>query len=307
MALNIDKPSTKETNIDFFVIALVVLIGLIVCIPLYQKNKTSIQTRINRVLNTSAHVVILSTYGPSVKGSPFYEKYIEKAITFILDPKNKVDELIVVGGYTVDPNTSQSQTVLNYIKEKYPEFNTAQIPVTLDECGITTWQNIKNSKKLMEKNMISPKKITIFAEESRLEKVYAFAFSEFIPKTDDAKKTVSSTALQNVEKQLSLSKEEQLKALGAQPQSSALKIPKDATHYRDIDISIITEPSGLAQEYIDEERLKIMQETKEFFVESYGKQKVIGRLESWSKTAGFNTVENLVQKGCVEYKEFLKK
>jgi hypothetical protein len=46
---------------------------------------------------------------------------------------------------------------------------------------------------------------------------------------------------------------------------------------------------------------------KEFLVDSYGKRMVKERLDSWSKTAGFNTVENLVQKGCVEYKEFLKK
>lgn len=299
-------PQTKETNIDGMLVGFVVFLLLFTGVVLYKYNKASVDTKIKRTLNRNAHVVILSTYGPSVQGSPFYEKYVEKAVKYILDPKNKVNELVIVGGYTVDPNTSQSQAVLNYIKEKYPEFISSNIPVTLDECGITTWQNIKNAKKLMDREGIAAKKITIFAEESRFEKIQVFAFSEFTAKTDEIKKSLSDMGLRTAEKNMLRSREEQLKALGS-AQKRQLQVPNEPMNYNNIEISILTESAGLPQDYVDDERIKINQEMKEFFDEKFGKQKIKERLDSWSKTAGFNTVENLVQKGCVEYKEFLKK
>jgi len=306
MALNIDKPSTKETNIDFLIIALVVLIGIIGCIPLYQKYKTAIQTRINRVLNQNEHVVILSTYGPSVTGSPFYEAYVDKAMKFILDPTNKVNELIIVGGYTVDPNTSQSQAALNYIKEKYTAFNTAGIPVTLDECGITTWQNIKNTKKLMEKEGIKPLKITIFAEESREKKVAFFANNTF--HWDASAIMDKRKILMEVDPLILASKEAQLLAYN-QPDKvewARFTYVKD-TYLIDKNIRIITVPSGLSQQFADDEHTKIFQEIKEYYDPTYGNKAIKERLDEWAKTAGFNTVENLVKKGCIEYKQFLTK
>lgn len=299
------SPKPKETNVDGIIIGMVVLIGLLVCIPLYQKNRTAIQLKIKRLLTKNAHVVILSTYGPSVEGSPFYEAYVAKAMKYILDSKNNVNELIIVGGYTVDPNISQSHAVLNYIEEKFPAFINANIPVTLDECGITTWQNIKNAKKLMDENSINAKKITIFAEESRLLKVFTFSFSEFIPKTKEVRDSLTEIALRNVERNLLLSKEEQLKEIGIQPKQFDLKVSKEPKYYNNINIVIITESAKLSQEYKDEELLKMNQEVKEYYDKNYGNQKIKDRLDGWAKTAGFNTIENLVDKGCVEYKQFL--
>lgn len=301
-----NNSSTKETNIDFFVIALIVLIGFLVCIPLYLKNKTVIQTKINRTLNKNEHVVILSTYGPSVAGSPFYESYVKKAMKFILDPTNKVNELIIVGGYTVDPNTSQSQAVLNYIKDNYPAFSTAEIPVSLDECGITTWQNIQNTKKLMEKEGIEPLKITIFAEESREKKVAFFANNVF--HWDASAIMDKRKILMEVDPLILASKEAQLLAYN-QPDKvewERFTYVKN-TYLIDKNIRIITVPSGLSQQFIDDEHIKIFQEIKENYDPIYGNKAVKERLDRWAKTAGFNTVENLVKKGCTEYKQFLAK
>jgi len=321
--------STKETNIDGVLVGFVIFLLLFTGVVLYKYNKTAVDIKVKRIVNRNAHVVILSTYGPTVHGSPFYEKYVDKAVKFILDPKNKVDELLIVGGYTVDPNISQSQAVLNYIKEKYPEFNSSNIPVTLDECGITTWMNIRNSKKLMDQNSISAKEITIFAEDSRKQKVAFFANHVFpIGNSIDGSK---DEIQREVNMYVKLPKEEQLqdfnnpKQLKDYQSHSVEELKeRESDESRNSDawpmythainqenskynIEIITVPSGLAQEYIDDEHIKIFQEIKEFYDESYGRQKVKERLDDWSKIAGFNTIDNLVNKGCVEYKEFFNK
>lgn len=295
--MSISRPSsTNETNIDLIIIGMVILIGLLVCIPVYQKNSGNIKVRIKRALTKNAHVVILSTYGPSVEGSPFYEAYVAKAMKYILDSKNNVNELIIVGGYTVDPNISQSQAVLNYIKGKYPTFSASNIPVTLDECGITTWQNIKNAKKLMVNEGISSSRITIFAEESRDKKVYFFANTTFNDFFGNDEKSI----LRETEEFASASKGKQLVTYNLLPTMVTGEYTGKMGRSE-----LITVSAGLPKEYIDDEHAQLFSEIKEYLDPAYGKIRVKERLDNWAKIAGFNTVENLVDKGCVEYKQFL--
>lgn len=295
--------STKETNVDGIIIGLILLIGLLVCISLFQKNGTAIQLKLKRLLTRNAHVVVLSTYGPSVEGSPFYEAYVAKAMKYILDSKNNVNELIIVGGYTVDPNISQSQAVLNYIKGKYPAFSESNISVTLDECGITTWQNIRNARRLMAKEGIQSSRITIFAEESREQKIFIFALSEFLVKNEmkDVKDFISGEAIKGSKYAQLLSREKQLQAYA----SLNMKIPNESYINKNISVRIITKSAGLPQVNVEDEHMTIFQETREYFDPPYGNLKIKERLDNWAKTAGFNTIENLVDKGCAEYKQFL--
>lgn len=300
------SPSTKEINIDAIIIILALVVGLLMLIPLYQKNSNAINLRIKRLVARNTHVVILSTYGPTVQGSPFYESYIAKAMKYILDSKNNVNELIIVGGYTVDQNISQSQAVLNYIKEKYPAFITAGIPVTLDECGITTWQNIKNAKKLMDKEGISYKKLTIFAEESRKQKVAFFANGMF-PR-DTTMSMQKDEIIEEANFFANASKEAQLKEFAKPSKFGELSwfttTERNKEYNYDKEISIITEPARLPQEFIDDEHAKLFQEIKEFLDPSYGNDQIKKRAVSLGKLGGFNAIENLVQKGCTEYKQF---
>ncbi len=281
-------PSTKEINIDAIIIALVVLLGLIVGIPLYQQNRATINTKIKRVVNRQAHVVILSTYGPTVAGSPFYEAYVAKAMKFMLDPTNKVNELIIVGGYTVDQNTSQSQAVLNYIKEKYPAFNTAGIPVTLDECGITTWMNIKNAKKLMDQNSIQSKNITIFAESSREKKIAFFANNTF--HWDSSAIIDKKKVLREIEPLIDASQEAQLSAFSSKDSEWSRFSYVTNTYLTDKDIRIISEPSGLPQQFVDEEYAKIFQEMREFYDSTFASKTIMAKLDDWSKTRAKHTL-----------------
>jgi hypothetical protein len=288
--------STNETNIDSIIIGMVILIGLLVCIPVYQKNSGAILLRIKRVLTKNAHVVIVSTYGPTVGGSPFYESYIAQLMTYVLDPSNKVSEMIIVGGYTVDQSVSQSRAVLNYIEEKYPSFSSTNIAVTLDECGITTWQNIRNAKSLMAKEGIKSSRITIFAEESRDKKVYFFANTTFNDFYGNDEKSI----LRETEELASASKGKQLVTYNLLPTMVTGEYTGKMGK-----TELITVPAGLPKEYIDDEQAQLFSEIKEYLDPTYGHLKVKERLDNWAKAAGFNTIENLVDKGCVEYKRFL--
>ena len=295
----------KEIDIDLPLIVLVLLFVGLTFFPLYRRHGDDLKLKMQRLLNRKAHVVIVSTYGPSVEGSPFYEAYVKKAVTYIVDPANKVDEVVIVGGYTVDPNRSQSQAVLDYMKERYPQFANSKIPVTLDECGITTWQNIRNAKKLMDQNYITPQRLTVFAEETRKERVFVFSLSEFFFKNKKAQDIFVSQAVQGANSVLALPKEEQLRQYNAS--SHETRVPEDKTIYKDIALDILTESADLPKEIADAEYLKIATEMKELFEPTYGAARLKRQLDEWTKVAGFDTAENLVQKGCGEYKQFLTK
>lgn len=295
----------KEIDIDIPLIVLVLLFVLLTFFPLYKQHGSAIKLKIQRLLNRNSHVVILSTYGPSVEGSPFYEAYVKKAVRYMADPKNEVNELIIVGGYTVDPERSQSQAVLDYIRQHYPEFEKSGLPVTLDECGITTWQNIKNAKMLMEKNTIQAKKITIFAETSREKKIAFFANDTFhwdTPVIIDKKKVLAE-----IDPLIAASQEARLNAFSSKTAEWARFAIVQDTYLIDRDIRIISEPSGLPQQFVDEEYEKLFEELKEFYDATYASKKIKKQLDEWTKIAGFDTAENLVQKGCTEYKQYLDK
>lgn len=293
----------KEIDIDLPLIVLVLLFVGLTFFPLYKRHGDELKIKVKRLLNRKAHVVIVSTYGPSVEGSPFYEAYVKKAVGYITDPANKVDEVVIVGGYTVDPNRSQSQAVLDYMRQRYPEFASSKIPVTLDECGITTWQNIRNTQILMNKNAIKAKKITIFAETSREKKIAFFANNTYhwdAPAIIDRDKV-----LKEIEPLIAASQAAQLEAFSSTTSEWARFARVKDSYLTDRDIRILSEPSGLPQQYVDEEYSKLFEEIKEFYDATYASKKIKKQLDEWTKIAGFDTAENLVQKGCAEYKDYL--
>lgn len=293
----------KEIDIDIPLIVLVLLFVLLTFFPLYKQHGSALKLKMQRLLNRNSHVVILSTYGPSVEGSPFYEAYVKKAVRYMMDPANKVNELIIVGGYTVDPDRSQSQAVLDYIRQHYPEFEKSKIPVTLDECGISTWQNIRNAKRLSDKELITPGRITIFAETSREKKVSYFANAVFYWDKDsfDLNKEI---ALEELGYLVSASKEVQLNGY----RNFTMNDFSDATFAtKNAKVQTISVPSGLDRNVIEDEEAKIFKEIMEFYDPTYEKKGVKTQLDEWTKVAGFDTAENLVQKGCTEYKQYLDK
>lgn len=290
--------SPKETNIDTQLLIFILLCGVITCIFLFYRYGSVIALRIKRIMHRNVHVVIMSTYGPSVEGSPFYENYVAQAMKYVLLPENKVSELVIVGGYTVDPSRSQSQAVLDFIRVKYPGFVKAHIPVTLDECGVTTWQNIQNAKKLMDGESISAGKITIFAEESREKKVYFFANTTFKEFIGNDKNLISL----EVDPIISYSRREQVASYNSlQGMVLGKYITKNAL------ITIISVPSGLPESVSEDQHISLFQEVKEYLDPRYEVVRMKERLSGWSAAAGFDTAKNLVEKGCFEYKQFLNK
>lgn len=296
MTMNQNETTSNYIDGDLYGYMFILLIAFIILSPIIYFNRFKIRTFISRVLNRDAHVVIVSTYGPSVDGSVFYESYVKKMVDFVLEDKNKVDEIIIVGGYTVDPTRSQSQALLDYAYVKYPLFKKKNIPVTLDECGITTWENMKNAKKLIDTNFISAKKITIFGEESRSKKLAFFANGLFHPYTPPI--ADKERVLKQLGPLTDAPKEKQIQAYNEKLANGEYYTYIKDTYLIDKNIRIVTIPSGLSQEFVDDEHAKIFQEMKEFLDLDYGKKKVKERLESWYKTSGFDASEKRKQLKC---------
>ena len=243
------------------------------------------------------HVVIVSTYGPSVDGSPFYEAYIKKVVDYITNDNNKINRIIIIGGYSLDKNKSQPQAVLEFIQKNYPEIKQLKTEVILEECGIKTWQSIQFVKKLLDKNNIKPGKFTIFAEESRTEKVAFFANASFLPISEQEKEEI----LKEIEPISKLSEEERLKAFNKIDSYKIGKYVKESDF-----IKIITEDSNLPQEYDDQQHWTLFEETRGFLDKDYGNSLIKTRLKDWSDKAGFSVAKNLVSKGCGDFREFVE-
>lgn len=286
----------KQRPVSIIVILVVVIaIGIVYSL---RTQKNNLNSNNNLPLSVKEHTVILSTYGPSVEGSPFYETYVTKAMKYIINPENKVNHLVIVGGYTVDANRSQAQAVLDYIDKTFPKFSSQKIPVMLDLCGITTWQNIANAKQLLDSNKIKPDKVTIFAETSRTKKVYFFANTDFLPFPDVDKQLI----LKEIKPMLGMSESQQLSAYYNLGNYNLSKY----TNPSDL-VEVITQDSGLPQKFTDQEYGKIFGDINADLDFQSGDQAIKNQLDEWSKTAGFSVAQNLVSKGCTYYNRFISR
>lgn len=292
---NRQKQGSVSINMILLAVLAVVAIGTVYFLGT-QKNKSNSNN--NLPLSVKEHTVILSTYGPSVEGSPFYETYVTKAMKYIANPENQVKHLVIVGGYTVDANRSQSQAALDYIYKTFPEFASQNIPVILEQCGVTTRQNIANAKQLLDSNGIKPDKVIVFAETSRTKKVYFFANTDFLPFPDEDKQLI----LKEIKPLLGMSENQRLSAYNnlGDYQLSKYTNPTDL-------VEVITEDSGLPQKYTDQEYSKIFEEINADLDSVYGDQKIKDQIDEWSRTAGFSVAQNLVSKGCTYYNRFIAK
>lgn len=276
-----------------------VLLFFVVGFFFYQNGlKSNLNSKRSLPPSVKEHTVILSTYGPSVEGSPFYETYVTKAMKYITNPENQVKHLVIVGGYTLDANRSQAQAVLDYVNKTFPEFSSQKIPVMLDLCGITIWQNIANAKQLLDSNKIKPDKVTIFAETSRTKKVYFFANTNFLPFPDEDKQLI----LKEIKPLLSMSEDQRLSAYRNLGNYNLSKY----TNPNGL-VEVITQDSDLTQKFTDQEYSKTFEEVNAGLDFQYGDQKIKDQMDEWSNAAGFSVAQNLVSKGCPYYNRFLQK
>lgn len=281
-------------------IAVIVLVFLLIVTGfyLYQKQpiRNSLKPNIATTISGKPNIVIISTYGPAVAGSPFYEAYVTNTVQYISDPKNRVSNIIITGGYTLDRDISQSQAVLAYIKKTFPDFLSLKIPILLDQCGVTTSQNIVNAKRLIDSWNIKPEEITIFAETSRAKKIYFFANTTFLPFAKEDKQKV----IDEIAPLINLPLGDQLKDYNNLDAYFLAKYVAPGNL-----VKVITQDSGLPKEFSDAEYGKFFQDIKGYLNPAYGDIQIKEQLDQWSKTAGFSVAQNLVSKGCKEYSQFL--
>lgn len=281
----------KKVLFTFFLVGILILSGLF----LFKFQLLNSRLTSPEVL-AKEHVVIISTYGPEV-GGPFYVAYMTKVMKYILDKQNKVKTIVIVGGYTVDASRSQAQAVLDYIQANFPDFKKQNRDILLEQCSITTGQNMVNAKQLLDAKGVHPDKITVFAETTRAKKVYFFAHSTFSPIPDLDSSLIAT----------------ELKPLIALPQSKQLE---SYSHLNDYQVSkytnqsslveVITQDSGLPKEYQNQEYSSFFQDIYAYLDPTFGKKQLEIRLNELSKAATFSVAENLVAKGCKEYQDYIK-
>lgn len=124
----------------------------------------------------------------------------------------------------------------------------------------------------------------IFAEESRMKKIAFFANDTF--HKDSTANIDKKRVLKEIDPLITASQEIQLKSFEARDTEWTRFTYVNNTYLVDKDLRIITEPSGLPQEFIDEEYTKIFQEIKEFYDVTYASKSLKKKLDEWSKTAG---------------------
>ena len=287
---------TINTKRNWKLLSAIIILVIVVAVGVIYSSRTR---KIEPITHSfKDHTVIISTYGSTVTGSPFYETYITKAVKYIADPNNQVKHLVIVGGYTVDKNTSQAQAAFDYINKTFPEFASQKIPVLFDQCGVTTWQNIANAKQLLDSQGIRPDKLTVFAETSKIRDIYFFANTDFLPFSDTDKQLI----LKEVKPLLSMSEDKQLSAYNNLGNYTLSKY----TNPNDL-VDVITQDSGLPQSYTDQDHAKTFGEINEDLDPTYGDQMIKSQIDEWSKTAGFSVAQNLVSKGCNYYSRFITK
>ncbi len=126
-------------------------------------------------------IVIVPGYGTPVLGNESYEEYIKKAVAYVNNETNNVVAVVFTGSYTDDKNLSEAEALYRGFDE-YADIAGLQktgVHFYKEECAITTWQNIENSKALVDSKKTSYDSVTIFGDEGRKEKLIGYANTVF--------------------------------------------------------------------------------------------------------------------------------
>ncbi|HLD21972.1 MAG TPA: ElyC/SanA/YdcF family protein [Patescibacteria group bacterium] len=216
------------------------------------------------LFNKQTHVVIVPGYGVPVKGNPTYEAYIQKVADYVKDEKNKVKVVVFTGGYSVLADTSEAAAMKEYFSTLVNEetLKNQNSTVYTEECSIISWQNISNTKRLLERQGIKTTQITIFGDEQRKDKLLAYVVYQFKNPKDLPK---AATELVNTIKNKGLGVDFVGHNFGTKP---------------------VTETASSVEELV------------KVYTSDSGKQELKTRAEQWSSQFKYDVKDNLKKKGC---------
>lgn len=126
------------------------------------------------------HVVIATTYD-QVSGNVTQEEYVQKLYEYVSDSSNAVDVVVTSGGYLHSKDISDAQSLATYFDSiaDEKELSNSGIQSFTEECSVAYFQQIANTKKLLDKEGVKPTKITLFGDVARKEQLLAYTLYQF--------------------------------------------------------------------------------------------------------------------------------
>lgn len=218
------------------------------------------------------HVVIVPGYGAPVAGNESYEGYIDEVVEFVEDESNRVSTLVFTGSYSSLEDTSEAESMNQYFNSA-ADLDVVQqrgIKVIQEDCAIVSWQNIANSKDILDDRATPYTKVTVFGDVNREEKLMAFATYKFNEGIADS--------------------------------ASASDLVNSSLAYKSIDF--VGYDFGSAPEEQAEQDAKFAAEIAGAYDPKVGNEILELRINQWTKTFGYDVADNLVAKGCTEFAGF---
>ncbi len=218
------------------------------------------------------HVVIVPGYGAPVAGNASYEDYIDEVVEFVEDKSNRVSTVIFTGSYSSLENTSEAESMNQYFNSAVDldEIQARGIKVIKEECAIVSWQNIANSKDILDDRATPYNTVTVFGDVNREDKLTALATYKF---NEDI-------------------------ASG----SSASDLVNSGLSYKNI--AFIGHDFGGATEDENERNAKFAAEIAGAYDAKIGNEILEQRINEWTEQFGYDVADNLVSKGCTEFAGF---
>lgn len=218
------------------------------------------------------HTVIVPGYGAPVAGNTTYEGYIDAVAEYVGDEENNVNSVVFTGSYSTLQNTSEAESMNNYFNSVVDTsaLQTRGIKVLKEECAIVSWQNISNSKDVLAEYSIAPGKVTVFGDKNRKDKLQSFATYKFNEDQDIP--------------------------------DSAKDLLDGGLYYTEINFQGYD--FGNSADSEDERNAKFAAESAAAYDAELGNELLKLRIGQWTSEFGYDVADNLVAKGCAEYKGF---
>ncbi len=220
--------------------------------------------------NESHHTVVVAGYGTKVSGNKSYEHYIDQVADFVSNEDNAVDSVVFTGSYSDSKDISEAGAMNNYFNTQVDtaELMTRGVHVYQEKCAIVSWQNISYSQELLAKAGTTPTEVTIFGDVNREDKLKTFAIYKFnlgdgLP-NDPAELLSKSLNVANIT-------------------------------YKGFDF-------GSNADTEEERNARFAAEILGAYDTRVGNEILSKRLTEWSSTYGYDVGDNLVAKGCTQFK-----
>lgn len=264
-----------------FVLTILIIsaVGLAGCTNEIQDSFSQAKDLANTVQNinvqlsaNAGHVVIVPGYGAPVAGNTSYEEYIDEVVEFVENESNRVSTIIFTGSYSTLENTSEAESMNQYFNSvaDLAAIQQRGIKVLQEDCAIVSWQNIANSKDILDDRATPYNKVTVFGDVNREEKLMAFATYKFNEGIADS--------------------------------ASANDLVNSRLDYKTIDF--MGYDFGSVPEEQAEQDAKFAAEIAGAYDPKIGNEILELRINEWTNTFGYDVADNLVAKGCTEFAGF---